>query len=204
MNGPENSGNGALDYDGNFNITGGFLVAAGASGMAQAPGEDSGQYSVSVEFAATQQAGTMVHLEDADGNTILTFAPAKSFQTVVVSAPELKDGSYTVYTGGSSTGTAADGLYTGGTYSGGSKFVAFDITSTVTWVNASGVTTGGSGMGGPGGFGGGRGNRAGGGPGGEGGTPPADAGTTKPADAGTTKPADAGTTAPDSAGTSTN
>lgn len=203
VNGPENSGNGALDYDGAFNITGGFLVAAGASGMAQAPGEDSGQYSVSVEFAATQQAGTMVHLEDADGKAILTFAPAKSFQTVVVSAPELTDGSYTVYTGGSSTGTATDGLYTGGTYSGGSKFVAFDITGTVTWVNASGVTTGGSSMGGPGGggFGGGRGNRAGGGPGGAGGTPPADAGTTKPADAGTTKPADAGTTKPADAGT---
>lgn len=194
VNGPENSGNGALDYDGAFNITGGFLVAAGASGMAQAPGEDSGQYSVSVEFAATQQAGTMVHLEDADGKAILTFAPAKSFQTVVVSAPELTDGSYTVYTGGSSTGTVTDGLYTGGTYSGGSKFVAFDITGTVTWVNASGVTTGGSSMGGPGG--GGRGNRSGGGPGRAGGTPPADAGTTKPADA--------GTTAPEGAGTSTN
>lgn len=187
VNGPENSGNGALDYDGAFNITGGFLVAAGASGMAQAPGGDSVQYSVSMEFAATQPAGTVVHLEDADGNAILTFAPAKSFQTVVVSAPELKEGSYTVYTGGSSTGTAVDGLYTGGEYSGGTKFVAFDITSKVTWVNASGVTTGGSGMGGPGGGGfggGGRGSRAGGGPGGQGGTPPADAGTTKPADAG--------------------
>lgn len=207
VNGPENSGNGALDYDGTFNITGGFLIAAGASGMAQAPGEDSGQYSVSMEFAATQQAGTLVHLEDADGKTILTFAPAKSFQSVVVSSPELKEGSYTIYTGGSSTGTAADGLYTEGEYSGGTKFVAFDITGSVTWVNASGVTTGGSGMGGPGGGGfggGGRGNRAGGGPGGQGGMPPADAGTTRPADAGTTKPADAGTTAPDSAGTSTN
>lgn len=190
VNGPENSGNGALDYDGAFNITGGFLVAAGASGMAQAPGEDSGQYSVSVEFAATHQAGTMVHLEDADGKGILTFTPAKSFQTVVVSAPELNGGSYTVYTGGSSTGTATDGLNTGGTYSGGGKFVAFDITSPVTWVNASGVTTGGSGMGGAGG--GGRGNRTGGGPGGQGGTPPADAGTTRPADAGTTAPANAG------------
>lgn len=205
VNGPENSGNGALDYDGAFNITGGLLIAAGASGMAQAPGEDSGQYSVSMEFAATQQAGTLAHLEDADGKTILTFAPAKSFQSVVVSSPELKEGSYTIYTGGSSTGTEADGLYTDGEYSGGTKFVAFDITGSVTWVNASGVTTGG-GMGGPGGGfgGGGRGNRAGGGPGGQGGTPPADAGTTRPADAGTTKPADAGTTAPDSAGTSTN
>ncbi|NQX46425.1 carbohydrate-binding domain-containing protein [Paenibacillus tritici] len=201
VNGPENSGNGALDYDGTFNITGGFLVAAGASGMAQAPGGDSSQHSVSISFTETQQAGTMVHLEDADGNPVLTFTPAKSFQTVVLSAPELKDGKYTVYTGGSSTGTAADGLYTGGAYSAGTEFVSFDITSAVTWVNESGVTTGGSGMGGPGG-GGGRGNRTGGGPGGQGGTPPADAGTTRPADAGTTKPVDAGATAPAGAGAS--
>jgi hypothetical protein len=203
VNGPENSGNGALDYDGTFDMTGGYLVAAGASGMAQAPGEDSSQYSVSMSFTETQAAGTMVHLEDADGNTILTFAPSKSFQTVVVSSPELKEGSYTVYTGGSSTGTATDGLYTGGEYSGGTEFVTFDITSSVTWVNESGITTGGSGMGGPGGGGGfgggGRGDK-----GGDGGTPPADAGTTKPADAGTTKPADAGTTAPADAGTTTN
>lgn len=210
VNGPENSGNGALDYDGTFNMTGGYLVAAGASGMAQAPGEDSTQYSVSVSFTETQQAGTMVHLEDADGKTVLTFTPSKSFQTVVVNSPDLKEGSYTVYTGGRSTGTAADGLYTGGEYSGGTEFVTFEITGSVTWVNESGVTTAPSGMGGPGGFGGGggRGNRMQGG----GGTPPADAGktipadagTTKPADAGTTKPADAGTTAPAAAGTSSN
>lgn len=198
VNGPENSGNGALDYDGTFNMTGGYLVAAGASGMAQAPGEDSSQYSVGMTFSETQQAGTLVHLEDADGNTILTFTPSKSFQTVVVSSPELKEGSYTVYTGGSSTGTAVDGLYTDGEYNGGTEFVTFDITSSVTWVNESGITTAPSGMGGPGGGGGfgggGRGN-------GQGGTPPADAGTTKPADAGTTKPADAGTTKPADAGT---
>ena len=37
VNGPTNDGNGPLDYPGTFNISGGFLVAVGSSGMAQAP-----------------------------------------------------------------------------------------------------------------------------------------------------------------------
>ncbi|WP_379156436.1 carbohydrate-binding domain-containing protein [Paenibacillus sp. sgz5001063] len=179
VNGPTNDGNGPLDYDGTFDMTGGFLVAAGSAGMAQAPGEDSSQYSVSMSFTADQQAGTLVHLQDSDGNTILTFAPSKSFRSVVVSSPDLKQGgSYTLSTGGTSTGTAVDGLYTEGEYSGGTQVVAFDISSSVTWLNESGVTTAntGRGPGGGGGFGGGGGgsrpDRGNGGTPPQGGTPP--------------------------------
>ncbi|MFS0859879.1 carbohydrate-binding domain-containing protein [Paenibacillus taichungensis] len=163
VNGPTDSGNGALDYDGNFEISGGYLVSAGSSGMAQATSEASTQNTIAMTFPETQKAGTLVHVEDSEGNNILTFAPAKDYQTVVVSSPDLKkDGSYVIYSGGSSTGKAVDGLYTDGTYSGGTKVVAFQSTSNVTWVNESGVTTANSGMGGPGGgrgqggFGGGR------------------------------------------------
>ncbi|KOY14406.1 carbohydrate-binding domain-containing protein [Paenibacillus xylanivorans] len=163
VNGPTDNGNGALDYDGNFEISGGYLVSAGSSGMAQATSEASTQNTIAMTFPETQKAGTLVHVEDSEGNNILTFAPAKDYQTVVVSSTDLKkDGSYVIYSGGTSTGTAVDGLYTDGTYSGGTKVVAFQSTSNVTWVNESGVTTANSGMGGPGGgrgqggFGGGR------------------------------------------------
>ncbi|WP_405131034.1 carbohydrate-binding domain-containing protein [Paenibacillus sp. FSL H8-0317] len=163
VNGPTDSGNGALDYDGTFEISGGYLVAAGSSGMAQGTSDASTQNTIVMTFPATQKAGTLVHVQDSEGNNILTFAPAKDYQTVVVSSPDLaKDGSYVVYSGGTSTGKAVDGLYTDGTYSGGTQVVAFQSTSNVTWVNESGVTTANSGMGGPGGgrgqggFGGGR------------------------------------------------
>ncbi|OKP93192.1 dockerin type 1 [Paenibacillus sp. P3E] len=176
VNGPTNDGNGPLDYDGTFDMTGGFLVAAGSAGMAQAPSEDSSQYSVSMSFTADQQAGTPVHLEDSDGNTILTVAPSKNFRSVVVSSPDLKKGgSYTLSTGGTSTGTAVDGLYTDGEYSGGTQVVAFDISSSVTWLNESGVTTANTGRGPGGGGGGTRPDRGAGGTppqGGTGGTPP--------------------------------
>ncbi|GIO88612.1 hypothetical protein J25TS5_55440 [Paenibacillus faecis] len=178
VHGPTSGGNGALDYDGGFEITGGMLVAAGSSGMAQAPSDTSSQYSIAMNFPQAQQAGTPVRLEDGDGKTILSFTPTKNYQTVVISTPEMKKGAYTLYTGGTKAGTETDGLLTGGTASGGTKVVAFDIVdSTTTWLNESGVTAGNTAGRGPGGGGGGRGMRPDGArPGGaappEGGTPP--------------------------------
>ncbi|AOZ92999.1 carbohydrate-binding domain-containing protein [Paenibacillus crassostreae] len=161
VNGPTNSGNGTLDYDGSFELTGGTLVAAGSSGMSQGPSDESSQYSVVMNFTETQQAGTMVQLEDSEGNNVVTFAPSKDYQTVVISSPDLvTGGSYTLYSGGTSTGSVVDGLYTDGEYEGGTEIVTFDISSSVTWLNESGVTTGntnqgpGGGMRGTGGMGG--------------------------------------------------
>ncbi|MNP18227.1 hypothetical protein D3C76_1106990 [compost metagenome] len=125
--------------------------------MAQAPSDTSSQYSVAMTFPETQQAGTLVHLEDNAGNEILTFAPTKNYQSIVISSPDLKKGSYVLYTGGSSAGSATDGMYTDGQYTGGTKVVSFEITDSITtWLNESGVTTGNAEFG-PGG--GGRGGR---------------------------------------------
>ncbi len=150
VNGPTMNGNGALDYDGGFTLSGGILVAAGSAGMAQAPGQTSTQNSILVGFDNTLAAGTLVHIQDSAGNELLTFAPSKEFQTIVFSSPELvTGGTYEVYTGGSSDGTVTDGYYQGGTYSGGTLAASLTIASVVT---QSGVT---GGMGGPGGMGGG-------------------------------------------------
>lgn len=135
VNGPTNSGNGALDYDATFNISGGQLVAAGSAGMAQAPSATSTQNSVLINFAAAQAAGTLVHIEDSEGNALLTFAPAKDFQSLVLSSADLVTGAtYNVYTGGSSTGTTNDGLYTDGTYTPGDLNTSFTVSGTVTTV----------------------------------------------------------------------
>jgi hypothetical protein len=140
VNGPTNNGNGALDYDGGFTITGGYLVAAGSSGMAQAPGTSSTQYSVVTTYASAQSAGTLIHIETEDGEDILTFAPTKTYQSVVFSSPELKSGAdYVVYSGGSSTGTATDGLYSGGTYTTGTQVAGVTLSSVVTYAGSSGA-----------------------------------------------------------------
>ncbi|KRE58398.1 carbohydrate-binding domain-containing protein [Paenibacillus sp. Soil750] len=153
VNGPIENNNGSLDYDGTFVMTGGFLVAAGSSGMVQATSDKSTQAGVLMTYTKTQQAGALVHLEDSAGNTIITFAPAKNYQSVFVSSPNLKqDASYTLSSGGSSTGTATKGLFEGGTYQSGTKVVDFKAATLITWLSETGVTEARSGMmGGPGG-----------------------------------------------------
>jgi hypothetical protein len=153
VNGPTANNNGALDYAGAFNITGGFIVAVGSSGMAQAPSTSSTQYSVMHTFPSPQVAGTMVHIETKDGEEILTFVPTKAYQSVVLSSPKLENGStYIVYSGGSSTGTVTDGLYSGGTYTAGTQVTSLTISSMVTGAGSGGFPGGpGGNMPGPGG-----------------------------------------------------
>jgi hypothetical protein len=139
INGPTNDGNGPLDYIGTFNISGGYLLAVGSSGMAEAPSSSSTQYSVMYNYDSTQAAGTVVHIESESGEDVLTFVPTKQYQSVVLSSPELENGTtYVLYSGGSSSGTASDGLYSGGTYTGGTQVASLTITSMVTTAGSAG------------------------------------------------------------------
>lgn len=138
INGPTQNMNGALDYDRSFQITGGYLLAVGSAGMAQAPDTSSTQYTVLLNLSSAVRAGTLVHLQDSQGGAILTFAPAKDYQSIVFSSPALAKGTYDVYFGGSATSTATDGLYQGGAYTGGSKAGSFTISSIVTQVGSGG------------------------------------------------------------------
>ncbi|KRE48172.1 dockerin type 1 [Paenibacillus sp. Soil522] len=143
VNGPTVNNNGALDYNGVFEISGGLLIAAGSAGMAEAPSEQSTQHSILMQYSSTQQAGSLISLQDSNGETIATFAPKKEYQTVVISSSELnKDTEYTLYSGGSSTGSEADGLYTDGEYQEGANSVSMTISNAVTYLNESGVTSG--------------------------------------------------------------
>ena len=99
VSGPESDGDGALDYDGTGQITGGTLVAVGRSGMAMNFGDTSTQGSILIS-TANCAAGTEVVLKDADGNVMLSYTAESSFNSVVVSCPGLEQGgSYTVTAG---------------------------------------------------------------------------------------------------------
>lgn len=138
VNGPTMRMNSALDYDALFKMTGGFVVAAGSSGMAQAPGAVSTQPSVLINFTATQPAGTLIHLQSSDGEALLTFAPTKEYQSVAFSSPALVTGStYTVYVGGTTTGAAQDGLYPEGSYTPGTEYTTFTVNDIVTMIGTN-------------------------------------------------------------------
>ena len=152
VNGPTQNNNGPLDYNGSFNISGGLLIAVGSSGMAEAPSETSTQYSVRHNFDSMLAAGTLIHIQDANGSDVLTFAPTKDFQSVVLSSAALQNGmTYTIYSGGTATGDVVDGLYTNSSYSPGTEMVSFTISSMVTSSGAAGGMMGRGGRGGSGG-----------------------------------------------------
>ena len=116
-----------------FKITGGFLVAASSAGMAATPDTTSTQYALAHTFSATQAAGTLVHIRTKDGQAVLSFAPTKTFQSIVISSPELTNG-------GNLRGLhrqsfhrfGRDSLYTGGTYTAGTQVASYTLTSVVT------------------------------------------------------------------------
>ncbi|MDO4300559.1 MAG: carbohydrate-binding domain-containing protein [Clostridia bacterium] len=100
VNGPESNGDGALDYEKEAVITGGTVIATGSSGMAQGFSDSSAQYSILHNFENSLNASDIIKLTDSDGNVILEYTPAKKYQSVVISCPELsKDKSYTLSAG---------------------------------------------------------------------------------------------------------
>ena len=99
VSGPTNGGNGALDYAGNATISGGTIVAVGASGMAQNFGSDSTQGCMLVTVAESTLTGDLT-LTDSDGNVIVSYSPEKAYSSVVISSPDIKKGAtYTLATG---------------------------------------------------------------------------------------------------------
>jgi hypothetical protein len=136
VHGPTSNGNGPLDYDATFAMSGGVMVAAGSSGMAMAPSTSSSQNSVLAVFSSTKSAGMLFRVQSADSSEVITFKPVKAYQSVALCTPLLKKGStYSILVGGSSTGVATDGLYQGGTYSGGTKAATFTVSAAVTKVS---------------------------------------------------------------------
>lgn len=98
ISGPTDNGNGALDYNGTAEITGGTFIAVGSSGMAQNFGDSSTQGAILVNTPSIT-SGT-ISLKDSNGKEIVTFTPEKEYSSVVLSTPDIKKGeSYTINLG---------------------------------------------------------------------------------------------------------
>lgn len=97
VDGPTNSGNGALDYDDECVITGGTIIALGASGMAQGFSESSTQVSALINIDTSYESGTTIKLLDEDSNSIISYTSKKSFSSIAISSSKMeKSKTYTL------------------------------------------------------------------------------------------------------------
>ncbi|MCD7727477.1 MAG: carbohydrate-binding domain-containing protein [Ruminococcus sp.] len=113
--GPSDSANGALDYGSSCTVSGGTVVAAGASGMSQDTGDSSPQPGLMLYFSGTLSSSDVVSITDSDGNEILSFTGTKSYNSMAVSCEEFVEGeTVSVYLNGEKSG---DIELTSGVYS---------------------------------------------------------------------------------------
>ncbi|MBR3152940.1 MAG: carbohydrate-binding domain-containing protein [Clostridia bacterium] len=102
--GSVNGGNGALDYDQSFNISGGTLIAYGANGMWQNPSTTSSQYSIC--FGVSGNSGDKIVLKDSNGNEIADITATKAYGVILISSKDLKQGeTYSLYVNGTESGS---------------------------------------------------------------------------------------------------
>jgi len=164
VEGDPSSDNGALDFNGTAQITGGTVVALGGTQWTDNFGDTSTQYDILwVCDSATSGSDTLT-VTDSSGNVVISYTPSSTYQyqSVIVSSPSLTQGeTYTLTAGDQSTEVTLDSIITtsGSTSSGG--------------MNGGGQMGGGGMPGGGGGGGQGGGGMPGGGGGGQGGGAPA-------------------------------
>ena len=134
--GPQSAPEVGMDFNGTCKVNGGFLVVSGTnSNMTEPPSSSSTQRCVIAKTNSPLSSGTLFHVQDASGSDIVTFQPVRSYYNVIFSSSSLVNGgSYSIYTGGSSTGTNNNGLFTGGTYSGGTFKKTFTVNNIITSV----------------------------------------------------------------------
>lgn len=138
VDGPENGGNGAMDYDSSCEIKNGFLLAVGYGQMAQMP-NNADINCVMIGFNNVINAGDIVNIKNSTGEDLLTYSGAKSYNNLVLCTSMLETGKeYTISIGGTCDGTALDGVYTGA-YEGGEVYETFTVSGIQTTVgNANG------------------------------------------------------------------
>lgn len=101
VDGPTSDGDGAMDYDGTADVSGGTIVIVGSSGMAQSFSNTSTQASILYNLTSKLEVGTEVSLKDADGKVLVAYTTEKAYQSVIISTPEMSIGSTYTLTAGS-------------------------------------------------------------------------------------------------------
>ncbi len=106
VNGPTSGANAALDYDDNGILNGGTVLFVDNGQMTMGFGSNSNQAYLMASIQGT--AGATVEVVDSSGKTVASLKASKSFSTVLISSPEIKEGeNYTIKVGSNTTTATA-------------------------------------------------------------------------------------------------
>ncbi len=97
--GPTDSANAALDFGTEIQFEGGIMIAVDDSRM-QEPIANSPIQGVIRTETGSQSAGTNITITDENGSELLSFTPEKSYGTITVSHPDIKQGNNYIITAG--------------------------------------------------------------------------------------------------------
>ncbi|MBQ7359150.1 MAG: carbohydrate-binding domain-containing protein [Lachnospiraceae bacterium] len=153
VNSSPRGADGALDCGTEAIVTGGVVVALGASGMATGFSQESSQCFILYNMNTQAVAGEKLSLVDKEGQELLSYTPTDAYNSVLVSCPDMvADGTYTLKCGEQEMEITLSGNF----YSdGGNGFGGFGDFGGGKFGGFGGDDQGK----GNGGFGGGRGNR---------------------------------------------
>ncbi|MGN1343926.1 MAG: carbohydrate-binding domain-containing protein, partial [Traorella sp.] len=117
--GPENNGNGALDYDTSATINNATLVALGSAGMAQSITSDTQGV---LAFTLSSQKDTTLSVIDEEGKLILSFYSSKLYNCAIITSPNIqKDQTYSIVVDAKVDKLDQNGFTNDSTYSNGTE-----------------------------------------------------------------------------------
>lgn len=91
------SADSGLDSDMGIYLNGGTVIASGS--MLDEIAEDSAQTYAAFSFAQTQAGGETYSLKNESGETVLSCTPINAFSQLLLSSPDLAEGTYTFWQG---------------------------------------------------------------------------------------------------------
>lgn len=154
--GPENSGNGGLDYATSFELVSGTLLVLDVAGMNMTPNVCSIP-GIDTNLGSYLTSGDVICV--SSDNYEYYIPVVKNCNHITLVSSDMEEGDeVSVITGGNYDGSISVPIETSGSYEGGSEVVSLTLTSGISGNGMNGMN-GMGGMGGQGGFGGGKGGR---------------------------------------------
>lgn len=129
VNGPQSGGDGSLDYDGNFTISGGTLMANGSAQMAMDTSTTSEQPSLFTTDLSLAK-GDVIQIANSNNEVVFTFALQDDSQSLTYSSADLVEGeTYAISLIEGVTSEPIDGIYDTADYYSGTLLLELEATT---------------------------------------------------------------------------